>query len=114
MLLNADCAHLELADDEVARLNDACDSRLDVVAGFLWVTIAGERSDLVLGAGDSYVVPSGGEVTLSALRGAAAVEVRARAGAGACWRASPALRARPPSRWQGLLARVSLSSVALA
>ena len=35
MLLNTQRAQLNLADDEVARLNDACDSRLEVTQGFV-------------------------------------------------------------------------------
>ena len=53
MLLNAQHAQLNLADDEVARLTDACDSRLEVTHGFVWVTVDGDRNDVVLGAGES-------------------------------------------------------------
>ena len=48
MLLNAQRAQLNLADDEVVRLRDACDSRLEVTQGHVWVTIDGDRKDVVL------------------------------------------------------------------
>ena len=114
MLLTTPRAQLNLADDEVARLQDACDSRLEVTAGFVWVTIDGDRGDMVLAAGDSYLVDSSDVVTVSALRGAAAVRVRANVGAKRCSTAHAARLANRPSRLQQLLARVSLSSVAVA
>ena len=111
MLLTTHRAQLNLADDEVARLRDACDSRLEVTDGFVWLTVEGERGDIVLGAGDTYVVDSSDVVTVSALRGAASVRVRANVGAGRCRRTAVADR---PSRLQQVMARFSLSSVALA
>jgi hypothetical protein len=113
MLLTTQHAQLSLADDEVARLRDACDSRLEVTSGFVWVTVDGDRGDIVLGAGDSYVVDSADVVTVSALRGAAAVKVRANVGAGRC-RASAGAPARGLGRLQQMLTGVSLSSEALA
>jgi hypothetical protein len=114
MLLTTQRAHLNLADDEVARLRDACDSRLEVTNGFVWVTVEGDRGDVVLGPGESYVVDSAEAVTVSALRGAAAVKVRANVGAGLCGRASATRLAHRPSRFEQLLARFALSSVAVA
>jgi len=111
MLLTTQRAQLNLADDEVARLRDACDSRLEVTDGFVWLTVEGERGDIVLGAGDTYVVDSPDVVTVSALRGAASVRVRANAGSGRCRSAAAADR---PSRLQQVMARFSLSSVAVA
>ena len=112
MLLTARRAHLNLADDEVARLRDACDSRLEVTQGFVWVTVEGDLNDLVLGAGDSYLIDSRDVVTVSAIRGPASLRVRADVGAGSC-RAAARTLVRP-SRLQQLLAGVSLSSEALA
>ena len=114
MLLTTQRAHLNLADDEVARLRDACDSRLEVTDGFVWVTVEGDLNDVVLGAGESYLIESRDVVTVSALRGAASLRVRANAGAGQC---RPAVATRSlvrPSRFQQLLAGISLSSVAVA
>ena len=56
MLLNAQRAQLNLADDEVVRLNDACDSRLEVTQGFVWVTVDGDRNDVVLASGESLLI----------------------------------------------------------
>lgn len=114
MLLNAQRAQLNLADDEVARLKDACDSRLEVTQGFVWVTIDGDRNDVVLGAGDSLLIDTRDAVTVSALRGAASLRVRANAGASACREAAPARTLVRPTRFQQLLAGISLSSVAVA
>ena len=110
MLLTAQRAQLNLADDEVARLTDAFDSRLEVTQGFVWVTIDGDRNDVVLAAGESMLIDTRDVVTVSALRGSASLKVRANAG-------RPTVAARTlvrPSRFQQLLAGISLSSVAVA
>jgi hypothetical protein len=114
MLLTTQRAQLNLADDEVARLRDACDSRLEVTQGFVWVTVDGDRNDVVLGAGESYLIDSREVVTVSALRGAASLKVRANTGAGRCRPVAAARNALRPSRLQQLLAGISLSSVAVA
>ena len=113
MLLNAQRAQLNLADDEVARLRDACDSRLEVTQGFVWVTVEGDRNDVVLGAGESFLIDSRDVVTVSAIRGAAALRVRANVDARQC-RPVAATRASGTSRFQQMLAGISLSSVAVA
>ena len=110
MLLTAQRAQLNLADDEVARLTDAYGSRLEVTQGFVWITLDGDRNDVVLAAGESLLVDSREVVTVSALRGAASMKVRANA-------SRPLAAARTlvrPSRFQQLLAGISLSSVAVA
>ena len=114
MLLNAQRAQLNLADDEVARLNDACDSRLEVTQGHVWVTIDGDRNDVVLAAGESLLIDTRDVVTVSAIRGAASLRVRANVGANPCREANPARTLVRPSRFQQLLAGISLSSVAVA
>ena len=113
MLLTAQRAQFNLADDEVARLHDACDSRLEVTQGFLWVTVEGDRNDVVLGAGESFLIDSKDVVTVSAIRGAASLRVRANAGAGQVRAVAPT-RATGTSRFQQVLAGISLSSVAVA
>jgi len=113
MLLTAQRAELNLADDEVARLADACDSRLEVTRGFVWVTVDGDRNDVVLAPGESLLIDSRDVVTVSALRGAAALRVRADVGARQCRSASARAGARP-NRLQQMLAGISLSSVAVA
>ncbi len=113
MLLNAQRAQLNLADDEVVRLRDACDSRLEVTEGHVWVTVEGDRNDVVLASGESLLIDSRDVVTVSAIRGAAQLKVRANVGANEC--RQPAIaRGASPSRLQQLLAGISLSSVAVA
>jgi hypothetical protein len=113
MLLTAQRAQLNLADDEVARLHDACDSRLEVAEGFVWITVEGDRNDVVIGAGESFLIDSKDVVTVSAIRGAASLRVRANVGAGQCRQAAERTLVRP-NRLQQMLASISLSSVAVA
>jgi hypothetical protein len=113
MLLTTQRAELNLADDEVARLTDACDSRLEVTQGFVWVTVDGDRNDVVIGPGESFLIDSRDVVTVSAIRGAAALKVRANVGANQCSQAIARAGARP-NRFQQVLASISLSSVAVA
>ena len=110
MLLAAQRAQLNLADDEVARLREACGSRIEVTQGFVWVTTDGDRNDVVLGAGESLLIASREVVTVSALRGAASLKVRADQ----CYALAAVRGATRPSRLRRLLAGVSLSSVAVA
>jgi Protein of unknown function (DUF2917) len=114
MLLNAQRAQLTLADDEVARLNDAFDSRLEVTQGFVWITIDGDRNDVVLAAGESLLIDTREAVTVSAIRGAASLKVLANAGARPSRPAAAARTRVRPGRFQQLLAGISLSSVAVA
>ena len=114
MLLNAQRAQLDLADDEVARLNDARDSRLEVTQGFVWITIDGDRNDVVLAAGESLLIDSRDVVTVSAIRGAASLAVHANAAAAQRRPAAAVRTLVRPSRFQQLLAGISLSSVAVA
>lgn len=111
MLLTTQRAQLNLADDEVARLTDAFDSRLEVTQGFVWVTIDGDRNDVVLASGESLLIDTRDVVTVSAIRGPASLKVRANVGA------RPAVAGRTldrPSRFKQMLTGISLSSVAVA
>jgi hypothetical protein len=114
MLLTAQRAQLNLADDEIARLTDACDSRLEVTQGFVWVTVDGDRNDVVLASGESLLIDSGDVVTISAIRGAASLKVRANVGANQCRPIAAARATVRPSRLRQMLAGISLSSVAVA
>jgi hypothetical protein len=112
MLLTAERARLNLADDEVARLVDACDSRLEVSNGFVWVTVDGDQGDVVLGPGESYVIDTRAPVTVSALRGAAALDVRAHAGTRQCRDAGRLPRG--PSRLDRMFAGITLGAATAA
>lgn len=114
MLLATQRAQLNLADDEVARLQDACDSRLEVTQGHVWVTVDGDHNDVVIGPGESFLIDSKDVVIVSAIRGAAALRVRANVGAKQCRRAAATPARTGSGRLQRLLASISLSSVALA
>ena len=114
MLLTTQRAELNLADDEVARLTDACDSRLEVTQGFVWVTVDGDRNDVVIGPGESFLIDSRDVVTVSAIRGAASLRVRGNVGANQCRSAAVTRSLVRPSRFQQLLTGISLSSVAVA
>ena len=113
MLSDTPRPQLDLADDEVARLRNACNSRLEVTQGHVWVTIDGDRNDIVLSAGESLLIDSRDAVMVSALRGAASLRLRANVAANRC-RQSAAQRGTSPSRLRQLLAGISLSSVAVA
>lgn len=58
-----------LARDEVARLDDACGTRLEAAEGTLWITQDGVQEDVVLERGESFVVPSHARTLVQALRG---------------------------------------------
>ena len=111
MLLDTPRAQLTLADDEVARLRDACDSRLEVTAGFVWLTVEGERADVVLAAGECYRVVSAGAVTLSAIRGPAVLRLRAEPGGAG---SRPAARGALAGRLRRMMVGVTLSADAVA
>jgi hypothetical protein len=67
----------------------------------------------VLASGESMLIDSRDGVTVSAIRGAASLKVRANVGANQC-RQAAVVRGASPSRFQQLLAGISLSSVAVA
>ena len=79
MLLATPYAELSLEHNQLARLTDACGTRVDCVDGHAWVTIDGDRRDIVLSRGDSFVVDSTAPVIVHAILGAAAVALHARA-----------------------------------
>jgi hypothetical protein len=81
MLLSAQHTTLNLPRNGTGRLSRASAARLHVVDGVAWVTIDGDRRDIVLERGASFDVDSDGDVIVFALGGPAAVEVHAPAGA---------------------------------
>jgi hypothetical protein len=78
------------------------------------VKVEGDRNDVVLGAGESFLIDSRDVVTVSAIRGAASLRVRANVGANQCRSQAVARTLARPSRLRQLLAGISLSSVAVA
>ena len=79
MLLATPYAELSLEHNQLARVTDACGTRVDCVDGHAWITIDGDPRDIVLARGESFVVDSTAPVIVHALQGPAAVALHARA-----------------------------------
>jgi hypothetical protein len=79
MLLATPYAELSLEHNQLARMTDACGTRVDCVDGHAWITIDGDPRDIVLARGESFVVDSTAPVIVHALQGPAAVALHARA-----------------------------------
>ncbi|HEV7913640.1 MAG TPA: DUF2917 domain-containing protein [Albitalea sp.] len=84
MLLTTSHARLTLQKDEIARLSRACDTRVDCVAGAAWITIDGDRRDIVLERGESFLVESDANVIVAAIGGDVAIELRSLVGRAPC------------------------------
>ena len=56
----------ELAPSELVRLPDARGTTLRVTRGTLWMTLQDDTRDIVLEAGDSYVIDRGGLTLIEA------------------------------------------------
>jgi hypothetical protein len=118
MLLATGQARLDLANDEVAHLENARGSRVTVIEGQAWITLEGEHVDRILGRNESWVVDTDGAVTVSAIRGAASLAVGVPIAHGDD---AAALVLRPSrrgsgslaGRWRGWLTSVSISSNAV-
>ena len=70
MILHAKHAVIDLAYRQIAPMADAAGTRIDCVRGRLWITEQGCADDVVLEAGESYVIARAGVVVLQALRAA--------------------------------------------
>jgi hypothetical protein len=82
-------AQMDLVDDEVVYLDDACESRIEVLDGFAWITIDGDRQDGGARCRRILCGDTSDTVVISALRGTARVAVRASG--------SPVRRAADPA-----------------
>ena len=69
----------ELAPNELVKLDEARGTTLRVTRGSLWITLEDDTRDIVLEAGDSYVIDRGG-LTLVEAQSASSVCVLARQG----------------------------------
>ena len=67
----------ELADDELIGLESARGTTLAVTRGYLWLTFQDDTRDVVLTAGDTFVIDRGG-LTLAQAQGKTIVCVLAR------------------------------------
>lgn len=95
---------LRLPANKLLRLSRSRGTRLQGVAGTLWVTFDGCPQDLVLEAGDSLTIHHGGDLTVSALGGAATLALDAAPSAAAA-KTAGALAARLQQALQALRAR---------
>ena len=96
MRLDTRQARLDLQQDQLARITQACRARIACLAGSAWITIDGDSRDLVLERGESFVVDSNANVIVAAIHGPASVVVNAPVGRGA----TPC--ERPARRWPAL------------
>lgn len=90
-------ARMALSAQRATRLNRACGATLRALRGTAWVTIDHDRRDIVLEAGDQFVVDSAQPLLAMALQGEAVIEVIAAVVPQSC-AADPGLRQALP-RW---------------
>lgn len=81
MWIDTPNARLELSARHPLRLNDARGTLLRAVQGTLWITLDDDPRDIVLDAGEQFVVDSGARLLALPLSGQATVDVQdAKAG----------------------------------
>jgi hypothetical protein len=91
MQIDTRCARLALANQRTLRLRDALGATLQPVRGTLWITIDGDPRDIVLEAGESFVVDVDRPMVVAALGGCAQFDLRGLSAASA--------RSAPPPPW---------------
>jgi len=84
MLIDAHQVRVQLDRSAHALLQRARGIRLTAIEGVTWITVDRELRDIVIGPGESFVVPSDGKVVVVAIRGPAVVAVESQAGAVRC------------------------------
>jgi hypothetical protein len=62
---------MQLQPDQPQALDAARTGEVRVVAGIVWLTVAGETTDIFLHAGDSYRLPGRGRIMVEAIHGPA-------------------------------------------
>ncbi len=67
MLIGIDKVRLQLAKGDCLRLVRASRARLTTVSGIAWITVDREAEDILVRAGDSFVVPSDRAVVVGPL-----------------------------------------------
>lgn len=92
MSIEVTAANLTLNKHGIAVLKRSRGVCLAVMRGTAWLTIDGERRDVVLQAGDRFVIESDADVAVSALAGPAAIAVRPAEPAPALPRLAPLVR----------------------
>lgn len=75
MLCFPDTASLLLLRGGVIRLTDATGTRVTCRSGAAWITLDNDRRDIVLEAGDHFIIDRQGLAVVCAIAGPAAIEV---------------------------------------
>ena len=58
---------IELGANRLLHLRDALGTRIEALTGVIWITQSGDIRDIVVEAGDAFVVDRDGEVVVSAV-----------------------------------------------
>lgn len=75
MLVDTRAVRIQLLKGEHLKLHDACGARLTSVSGTAWITVDRDAGDVVIPAGESFVVPSDRSVLVGPLFGAATLDL---------------------------------------
>ena len=116
MLIDIHQSRLQLGKGDHLRLRGACGTRLATVSGIAWITIDRDEGDIVVSAGESFVVPSDKAVLVAPLFSSVTLDVQ---GAGdampsvqrSCSTVGERLRAFCRSVLRRLTSRASLKPV---
>jgi len=101
MLIDTRHSRLLLDNTTLARLDSARGVRLRCVSGDVWITIDGDRRDILLSAGDSFVIDSQRHVIVCPLHGRATLDV--------CAGEAPPSPPQP-AFWHRVAAKLSIAS----
>ena len=77
MKIEMSCGDLALKQHGIALLRRARGVRLVAIHGTAWLTIDGERRDVVLNAGDAFAIETDADVVITALAGPVDLALRA-------------------------------------
>ena len=75
MLIDTHSARLSVRPGQAARLRDAQNTRLTSLRGIAWITLDGDRRDIVLEPGQSFVIDSDRPVIVYPLRAGQTAEI---------------------------------------
>jgi hypothetical protein len=84
MLIDTRKARVPLSVGKLARLANACNTRLTCLRGQAWITIDGESRDIVLEPGQQFVIDSNRRVVIHPLRAGKLMELEIDASAPPC------------------------------
>lgn len=84
-------SNLFLGKGQLLRLENACGTRVQCRSGTLWITIDNDRRDVVLEAGESFVLDSQASTLVQAIMGMAELQATRPADAPPCPQPTPGL-----------------------